>query len=146
MAAILDLPISPKFQGVAKWPKTQITNRRKQKSERKKNGSYLEKCHKFSLKYYCNTVIASIWSKSLRHEYHHFVFLSWTYIWFLDENYEYTATVYTGDIIWAGTDARVFVEIFGEIQSSGEVELEGADNPFERGRWEMLLIKIRPSI
>ena len=42
--------------------------------------------------------------------------------------------MYTGDRFGAGADARVFVEIFGEIQNSGEVELVGANDPFERNR------------
>ena len=42
--------------------------------------------------------------------------------------------MYTGDIKLAGTGARVFVEIFGRIKNSGEVELVGTKEQFERGR------------
>ena len=42
--------------------------------------------------------------------------------------------MYTGNKFGAGTNARVFVEIFGEIQNSGEVELVGANDSIERGR------------
>ena len=42
--------------------------------------------------------------------------------------------MYTGGRVGASTDARVFVEIFGEIQNSGESELVGAKDLFERRR------------
>ena len=53
---------------------------------------------------------------------------------FLDERYHYTVTAYTGDKISAATYARVFVEIFGEIRSSGEVELVGKKGAFNTNR------------
>ena len=42
--------------------------------------------------------------------------------------------MYTGNKFLAGTDARVFVELFGQTQNSGEVELAGKKKAFERGR------------
>jgi len=45
----------------------------------------------------------------------------------------YKVTVYTGNKFLAGTDARVFVELFGQTQNSGEVELAGKKKAFERG-------------
>ena len=54
--------------------------------------------------------------------------------------------MYTEDTKWAGTDARVFVEIFGDMQNSGEVELVGTNDAFDRDRQVMLLIKTRPSV
>ena len=49
-------------------------------------------------------------------------------------------TVYTGNENWAGTDARVFVELFGQnaagqSQNSGEAELAGKKSAFEKGGW-----------
>lgn len=50
----------------------------------------------------------------------------------------YKVTVYTGIKYLAGTDARVFVELFGQnngqSQNSGEVELAGKKDAFEMGR------------
>ena len=49
--------------------------------------------------------------------------------------YRYVVTTYTGDRFGAGTDARVFVKLFGTKGDTGEKELEssGRDN-FERGQ------------
>ena len=53
---------------------------------------------------------------------------------FLVGHCDYTVTVYTGDRIGAGTDARVFVKIFGEMRDSEEEELVGHNNPFENDK------------
>lgn len=53
-------------------------------------------------------------------------------IHFAVENYE--VTIYTGNAFMAGTDARIFVELFGELRNSGEVELTGKKSAFARGR------------
>ncbi|XP_068675014.1 hatching enzyme 1.2-like [Montipora foliosa] len=45
----------------------------------------------------------------------------------------YAVTVYTGNIYMAGTAARVFVELFGELRNSGEVELAAKRGAFYRG-------------
>lgn len=49
----------------------------------------------------------------------------------------YKLTVYTGNRYLAGTDARVFVELFGQnngqARNSGEVELAGKKDAFEMG-------------
>lgn len=47
----------------------------------------------------------------------------------------YMVTVYTGNKYLAGTDARIFVELFGQYygQNSGEVELAASKNAFETG-------------
>lgn len=42
--------------------------------------------------------------------------------------------MYTGDKFGAGTDAKVFVTLFGENGRSEEKELESSKNDFERGR------------
>lgn len=59
----------------------------------------------------------------------------WFLLYFTVDNYKVTA--YTGNEYMAGTDARVFVELFGQnygqSQNSGEVELAGSKNAFERG-------------
>lgn len=45
-------------------------------------------------------------------------------------------TVYTGDKIGAGTDARVFINLIGKKASSGEIELTGGDKDiFERNEF-----------
>lgn len=56
--------------------------------------------------------------------------------YFVVDNYK--LTVYTGNRYLAGTDARVFVELFGQNNgqalNSGEVELAGKKDAFEMGR------------
>lgn len=49
--------------------------------------------------------------------------------------YRYVITTYTGDRFGAGTDARVFIRLFGSKGNTKENELEssGRDN-FERGQ------------
>lgn len=56
-----------------------------------------------------------------------------TILHFAVENYE--VTVYTGNAFMAGTDARIYVELFGESRNSGEVELAGKKSAFARGRY-----------
>lgn len=53
-------------------------------------------------------------------------------LYFTVDNYK--VTVYTGNKYLAGTDARVFVELFGQTRNSGEVELAGKKNAFEMDR------------
>lgn len=53
-------------------------------------------------------------------------------LYFTVDNYK--VTVYTGNNYLAGTDARVFVELFGRTRNSGEVELAGKKNAFEMDR------------
>jgi hypothetical protein len=43
-------------------------------------------------------------------------------------------THFVGDVRGAGTDANVFITIFGENGDSGKVQLTGAKNNFERGQ------------
>jgi len=49
---------------------------------------------------------------------------------------DYTVTVFTGDKVWAGTDANVFVTMTGEFGDSGERELRdsGNVNKFEKNQ------------
>ena len=45
----------------------------------------------------------------------------------------YKVTTYTGDVRGAGTDANVFIEIYGQNgQKSGAKKLDAKGNPFER--------------
>ena len=45
----------------------------------------------------------------------------------------YYVSVTTADNIWAGTDADVFIQIFGENGNTSAVELTKPANLFERG-------------
>ena len=45
----------------------------------------------------------------------------------------YYVSVTTADDIWAGTDADVFIQIFGENGNTSAVELTKSANLFERG-------------
>jgi len=45
---------------------------------------------------------------------------------------QYTVTIKTGDIRWAGTDARVYITLHGDKGSTGEQYLDRKGNDFER--------------
>ena len=47
---------------------------------------------------------------------------------------KYKVTVYTGDKRGAGTDAEVFINIFGTLGNSGERKLDNNKNNFERSQ------------
>ncbi len=50
----------------------------------------------------------------------------------------------TGDVMGAGTDANVFIKIFGETGDSGTLWLKSADNTknkFERGRTDLFKLE-----
>uniref|UniRef100_A0A8C6APF6 Lipoxygenase homology PLAT domains 1 n=1 Tax=Monodon monoceros TaxID=40151 RepID=A0A8C6APF6_MONMO len=46
---------------------------------------------------------------------------------------KYEVKVYTGDVIGAGTDADIFINIFGEYGDTGERRLENEKDNFEKG-------------
>ena len=52
----------------------------------------------------------------------------------------YHVSVKTGDCIGAGTDANVFIKIFGSKADTGQLQMKSADNTrnkFERGRTDL---------
>ncbi|KAM8967369.1 oxygen-regulated protein 1 [Pelodytes ibericus] len=54
--------------------------------------------------------------------------------------------VYTGDVTAAGTDANVYIHLFGELESFGPVELRQPlehQNPFERGKVDTFKVLTR---
>ena len=56
----------------------------------------------------------------------------------------YHTSVKTGDIMGAGTDANVFIKIFGEKGDTGTLALKSADNTknkFERGRTDLFKLE-----
>ncbi|XP_043570379.1 lipoxygenase homology domain-containing protein 1-like [Chiloscyllium plagiosum] len=60
----------------------------------------------------------------------------------LEEN-SYTVHVITGNVMGAGTDANVFINIYGETTDTGERSLKMSNhlNKFERGQEDIFLIK-----
>lgn len=67
----------------------------------------------------------------------------------------YKVTVRTGDVRGAGTDANVYVQIFGKKGDTGRLPLrqsENTKNKFERGRADMFTVeavdigKVSPSV
>jgi hypothetical protein len=52
---------------------------------------------------------------------------------------EYKITVYTSDIKFGGTDAGVFVTLFGAKGSTGSIKLANSKNNFERGSGKISL-------
>uniref|UniRef100_G1RKM4 Lipoxygenase homology domain-containing protein 1 n=1 Tax=Nomascus leucogenys TaxID=61853 RepID=G1RKM4_NOMLE len=53
---------------------------------------------------------------------------------------KYEVKVYTGDVIGAGTDADVFINIFGEYGDTGERRLENEKNNFEKGAEDRFIL------
>ena len=50
---------------------------------------------------------------------------------------KYTVEVFTGDLPWAGTDANVYLIMFGDRRESKEIKLHQSEtnrNKFERGK------------
>lgn len=56
---------------------------------------------------------------------------------------EYEVKVFTGDKRGAGTDANVFVNVYGEFGDSGEREMRKSDhmNKFERNQVDTFVVK-----
>ncbi|XP_033751254.1 lipoxygenase homology domain-containing protein 1-like isoform X2 [Pecten maximus] len=54
---------------------------------------------------------------------------------------KYKITVYTGDNRGAGTDANVYVTIFGEVGDSGEKRLDSTSNNYRRGKSDEFMVK-----
>ncbi|XP_069906347.1 lipoxygenase homology domain-containing protein 1 isoform X3 [Oryctolagus cuniculus] len=53
---------------------------------------------------------------------------------------KYEVKVYTGDVIGAGTDADVYINIFGEYGDTGERRLENEKDNFEKGAEDKFLL------
>ncbi|EDO40690.1 predicted protein, partial [Nematostella vectensis] len=54
----------------------------------------------------------------------------------------YQVYVHTGDVFGAGTDARVFMTIFGENGQSPEFELNSNRNDFERDHTDLFEVEV----
>ena len=52
----------------------------------------------------------------------------------------YELTIVTGDKEKAGTDAQVFVKLFGTMGSSSDVKLDKLEGRFERGREDFMKV------
>ena len=59
-----------------------------------------------------------------------------------DTSYKFDVT--TGDLNGSGTDANVFLIMFGEYGDSGEIELKNSEtykDKFERGHTDVFMLK-----
>lgn len=52
----------------------------------------------------------------------------------------YEVTVVTGDVMFAGTNARVFIQIYGEKGKTETITLENRSNNFERNTTEIFKV------
>lgn len=52
----------------------------------------------------------------------------------------YEVTVVTGDVMFAGTNARVFIQIYGEKGKTEIITLENRSNNFERNTTEIFKV------
>jgi hypothetical protein len=63
---------------------------------------------------------------------------------FFSEATSYKVTVRTGDVRGAGTDANVYVQVFGKQGDTGKLPLrqsQNTKNKFERGRADMFTVE-----
>jgi hypothetical protein len=57
---------------------------------------------------------------------------------------DYIVTVTTSNVMFGGTDAKVYVHLYGEHGETGDIHLakpEGGKNPFEQGRVDVFHVK-----
>lgn len=52
----------------------------------------------------------------------------------------YEITVVTGDVMFAGTNARVFIQIYGDKGKTEVITLESRSNNFERNTTEIFKV------
>jgi hypothetical protein len=57
----------------------------------------------------------------------------------------YEITVWTGDIRGAGTDANVFVQMYGELGKTEEYQLRNRTDNFEQGQVDKFKVCAGPS-
>lgn len=55
----------------------------------------------------------------------------------------YLVDVYTGDVRGAGTDASVFITLFGDKATSARLPLPGGKSLFERGKKDSFQVVVR---
>ncbi len=53
----------------------------------------------------------------------------------------YEITVVTGDVTFAGTNARVFIQIYGDKGKTEVITLESRSNNFERNTTEIFKVE-----
>lgn len=54
----------------------------------------------------------------------------------------YEITVVTGEVFAAGTDAKVFLQIYGEEGKTEVIQLKSRSNNFERGSTEIFKVHV----
>lgn len=55
---------------------------------------------------------------------------------------KYEVKVLTGNATYAGTDAKVYIKIFGENGTAREVELNNGQDSFEKGQTDKFTVII----
>lgn len=82
-------------------------------------------------------VVRSLWHRCLKSK-------RWLEIFFFLAATSYLVSVRTGDVRGAGTDANVFVQIFGAKGDTGKLQLRSAENTknkFERSRTDQFVLE-----
>jgi len=59
--------------------------------------------------------------------------------------YPWTLWIFTSDIKGAGTDAQVFLQIYGELGKSDEMKMENNSDSFEQGQVDKFMVWSRDS-
>ncbi len=54
----------------------------------------------------------------------------------------YRITTYTGSQGFAGTDANVYITLYGDVTNSGEKLLDNSDNNFEQGKTDIFVLEL----
>lgn len=55
---------------------------------------------------------------------------------------QYRITIYTGNADYAGTNANVFITIYGDVTNSGEKHLDNDDDNFEQGKTDIFTLEL----
>ena len=82
-------------------------------------------------------VVRSLWQRCLKSKW-------WLEFFFFLAATSYLVSVRTGDVRGAGTDANVFVQIFGAKGDTGKLQLRSAENTknkFERSRTDQFVLE-----
>ena len=97
----------------------------------------MENCRKLSLNYHQIPTLSVLLTRNSLLSLNNFL------INFLVVEVEYTVKVFTGDVWGAGTDANIFINMYGDNGDTGERELKDSQtnlNKFERKAVRLIII------
>lgn len=61
--------------------------------------------------------------------------------WCFSAEFPWSLWIWTSDVKGAGTDAQVFLQIYGQKGKSDEIKLENNSDSFEQGQLDKFMVK-----